>query len=322
MKLPNFFMSDDLNQLKSAMGIPRSQLGNVRAIEISRVGATHEEIRQLQEEGLEVNKEDVIPLPDGTLSYRDRRVLLYIRDISQYGGNYSEPRFHFSNCTTLRQMRENLRFGRFVVASRDDGLFQLHYVDSGRRMDKQLDVCQNCLDHMKYEGFQLSMRPNARRQAVQNFSIADFFATYPRMLHYSVPVHSDLTAPTNDYSPDFSLIGRAYREKRNWVCETCGISLSDGLMQRYLHVHHVNGLKNDNEDDNLKAVCVHCHALEHRTVTSVRCASTESLRPRGGGGERVLLELQSGPRRDLLPVLPRSCHRCPSTRACTVREPQ
>lgn len=175
MKLPNFLVLDDLVRLKKAMGIPSNKLGNLRAVDVRRVGATVHEIRQLAEEGLEVDKQDVIPLPDGTLSYKDRRVILYIRDISQYGGNYSDPRFHFSDCTTLRQMRENLRFGRFVIATRDDGQFQLHYVDSGRRTDKRLDVCQNCLDRLNYKGFQLSMRADVRRAAVQIFSIGDFF---------------------------------------------------------------------------------------------------------------------------------------------------
>lgn len=43
-------------------------------------------------------------------------------------------------------------------------------------------------------------------------------------------------------------------------------------MQRYLHVHHMNGLKNENGDKNLKAVCVRCHALEpsHSRITAMR----------------------------------------------------
>ena len=272
MKLPNFLVVDEFIRLKNAMGIPRNRLGNVRAVNVKRVGATREEIRQLAKEGLEVDKQDVTLLPDGTLSYKDRRVLLYIRDISQYGGNYSDPRFHFADCVTLRNMRENLRFGRFVIASRDDGLFQLHYINSGRQIEKRLDVCQNCLDRLKYNGFQLAMPSNIRLAAVQGFSIADFFSVYPKILHYSMPSYTDRTAPTNDYSPDFSIISRAYRQKVNWVCETCGIPLSKDLMQRYLHVHHINGLKNESGDGNLKAVCVHCHALEpsHGHVTAMR----------------------------------------------------
>ncbi len=66
MKLPNFLDVADLNRLKSAMGIPRNKIGNLRGIEVRRLGATREEIRQLREEGLEVDKQDVIALPDGT----------------------------------------------------------------------------------------------------------------------------------------------------------------------------------------------------------------------------------------------------------------
>jgi hypothetical protein len=45
---------------------------------------------------------------------------------------------------------------------------------------------------------------------VQSFSIADFFAAYPKTLHHSLPTHSYQTAPTNVYPPDFSLFSRAY----------------------------------------------------------------------------------------------------------------
>lgn len=272
MKLPNFFEADDLIRLKRAMGLPPNKLGNLRNFQIRRTGPSSEEIRQLAAEGLEVEKKDVVALPDGTLSFKDRRVLLYIRDISQYGGNYSDPRFHISDCATLRQMRENLRFGRFVIASRDDGLFQLHYIDSGRRTDKRLAVCQNCLDRLNYKEFQLGRPPDTRRAMVQEFSITEFFGTYPKTLHHAMPIHTDLTAPTNDYTRDFQCISRAYRQKRNWICEACGISLSRNEMRRYLQVHHINGLKNDNNDENLKAVCVHCHALEplHGHVTAMR----------------------------------------------------
>jgi 5-methylcytosine-specific restriction endonuclease McrA len=262
MKLPNFLIADDLNRLKTRMGIPPDQIGNVRTIDLRPGRATLNERDQLDKSGLDVDKDDVVSLDDGTLSYKDRRVLLYIRDISQYGGNYSDPRFHFSDCTTVQQMRKNLRFPRFVIASRDNGLFQLHYIDSRRQVDRHLDVCQNCLDRLNYKGFHRGMREEIRRAAVQSFSIEDFFSHYPKNLHHSTPIHTDKTAPKNVYSQDFARISRAYRGSRNWVCETCAISLSGLSVRRYLHVHHINGLKNENEYWNLKAVCVHCHALE------------------------------------------------------------
>ena len=262
MRLPNFLISDEFIRLKEAMGIPPDKLGKLRAIEVRCDGVTPTEGKFIEGEGLEVDIRDVVPLPDNTLAYKNRRILLYIRDISQNGGNYSDPRFHIADCQTLRQMRAYHRDGRYVISSRDDGLFELHYIDSGRKIDKRLFVCQHCLDSLNYEGFQLRMRESTRQTAVVRFSIAAFFADYPKTLHHFMPIHTDQTAPTNDYSPDFPSKSRAYRQERNWICETCGIPLSEDAMQRYLHVHHINGLKNDNRDENLKAVCVHCHALE------------------------------------------------------------
>jgi len=272
MKLPNFLVSREMLRLKRAMGIADDKLGNVREISVRRDKADREEIRRLAEDGLEVDIDAVQPLEDGTLSYKDRRVLLYIRDVAQYGGEYSDPRFHFANCSTVRQMRANLRFGRYVIASRDDGMFHLHYVTSGRRTDKRLDVCQNCLTGLSYKGFQHGMAVDAKRDAVVNFSIAEFFMAYPKILHHTIPAHTDRTSPTNDYSADFAQVSLRYRQLRSWQCEACGIDLARKEMQRYLHVHHINGLKNENHEGNLKAVCIRCHALEpmHGHVTAMR----------------------------------------------------
>jgi len=263
MKLPDFKTRDAFVRLKQAMGLPRDALGNLRAVQVRRDGVSYEEIRKLSEEGLEFELGDIVPLKDGTLSYKDRRVLLYIRDVAQYGGNYSDPKFHFADCGTLQNMRTNFRFGRYVIATRDDGLFQLHYTQTGRKAEKELEVCQNCLDRMNYNGFTLSAWATAKRQAaVSSFSIAEFFARFPKTLHHSIPDHTDRSAPSNVYSKDWGAISRAYREKRGWLCETCGMSLNAPHLRTYLEVHHRNGLKNENHETNLKAVCVHCHANE------------------------------------------------------------
>ena len=226
MKLPNFLVSGDLIRLKSSMGIPRNKLGDLRAIEIRRGGPNPEELRQLSEEGVEVPKEEVIPLPDGTLSHKDRRVLIYIRDVSSYGGKHYEPRFMLLTARPSDRCEKICGSGDSVIADHETGIFELHYINTGHSARKTLNVCQNCLECLNYKDFQRKMRQKGgRMKAVQNFSIAEFFVAYPKSLHHSMPNHTNQTAPTNDYSPDFSLISRGYRQKRNWICETCGISL-------------------------------------------------------------------------------------------------
>lgn len=261
MKLPDFRKFEKLVRVKVAMGIPPNQLGDIPAVEVRRAGLTQDNYRKSAEEVLEVEIGDVEPLPDGTLSYNGERVILYIRDVANYGGDYSNPKFHVADCVTLQSMREAQRGSRYVRASRYDGKFQVHYVNDGAWETIRLDVCQHCLRRLDYKGFQRK-RKNKRNAAVQEFSIKEFFEVYPKSLHHVMPDYTDLTAPVNDYSPDFSAISRAYRQERNWICEVCGISLSGENMRHFLQVHHINGLKNDNGSGNLKAVCVHCHASE------------------------------------------------------------
>ena len=209
------------------MGIPPDELGNLR-------GATRDEIGQLGTAGLEVEIDEVVQLPDGTLSYKDRRVLLYIRDTSQYRDDYSDPRFHIADCFTLRQMRENGRSSRYVIANRDDGFFIVNFVNRNKQQDKRLYVCQHCLERLNYKGFRAGMSKGSKSQAVKKFLITDFFAAYPKTLHHSIPTHDELTAPLNDYTQDFSRISLAYRERRKWTCESCEIQLSKPDMQALL----------------------------------------------------------------------------------------
>jgi hypothetical protein len=70
-------------------------------------------------------------LPDGTLAYKERRVLIYIRDKPSYRDHDPRrllPRFHVSNCRTLTRMRESGRYERYVVSQRTDGKFRMNFL--------------------------------------------------------------------------------------------------------------------------------------------------------------------------------------------------
>ena len=55
---------------------------------------TFAELEQLATDGKDVSIDEVVVLEDGTLSYKDSRVLVYIRDFSQDGGRHWVPRIH------------------------------------------------------------------------------------------------------------------------------------------------------------------------------------------------------------------------------------
>src|ERR1700730_16186837 len=84
MTLPNFIEFEPFNRLRRLMDAPLPNDFSSGYV-INRL--TRDDLDKALEgiEGVTVDDiEQVQPLPDGTLAYRDRRILLYIRDQSSY----------------------------------------------------------------------------------------------------------------------------------------------------------------------------------------------------------------------------------------------
>src|SRR5262249_9162484 len=154
--------------------------------------------------GIDVSFEEITRLEDGTLGYKDSRVLVYIRDVALYGGQFELSKFHVAYCRTLERMGEGNRFERYVVATRDDGNFKINKISSGRRRSsswEKLDICQNCLDELGFDNFSYSLPRGNRKRIVNDFTIARFFDVYPKSFHVRRPQYDYITAPLNDYDP-------------------------------------------------------------------------------------------------------------------------
>ena len=262
MKLPDFFRFEPLNRLKSQMGIGHDIYGKF-SVTIDPGRLTSEELERLVDEGIDVELKDVTILPDGTLAYKDSRVLLYIRDIHIYGHREWEPRYHLFNCKKLVDMFQHGRFNRYVVATRADGQFKINLIKEAniRSEDRRLRVCQFCLDGLPGIKFNFRAMSSGRRELfVSEFVPDDFFKIYPRSLHVIKPEHDSNTAPLYDYPPEFNQISERLRRNAGWRCHNCKVGLSQ--RKQYLHIHHVNGNRADSSPDNLKVLCIACHAEE------------------------------------------------------------
>ncbi len=257
MELPNFLTSLHLNALRANMGAPLSS--SFRA-QVAVVPINLPEVRRLREEGIDVSFDDIRVLEDGTLAYKGYRVLLYIRDVANYAERDTLPKFHLAYCRTLEMMRQNDRWGRYVVANRDDGMFQVNLMNEAARPKvAKLDICQNCLGHIQWQGFGFNMDRTHRARLVRTFQLAEFFKNFPRDLIAVRPEHTTDTAPLNDYTENWGDVSETVKRERRHICEDCGATYAD-LDSRYLHVHHRNGQKNDNRPENLEVLCVGCHA--------------------------------------------------------------
>jgi hypothetical protein len=260
VKLPNFLQSADLNELRTRMGAPLSNsftdaAAPLRPIQLPEVQ------RELAEQGVDIDFDEVEILSDGTLGYKGFRVLLYIRDVADYGDREFLPKFHLSFCRTLETMQQNNRWERYVVANRDDGMFAVNISKGGasRATKLALSVCQNCLSRVAWEGFSYSDAKPRRLAAVKQFSLKSFFERYPKDLLSVRPSYTADTAPRNEYPPNWNAIAESIKRERHWVCEQCTLMLT-GMDSRYLHLHHRNGQKNDCSRHNLEVLCLGCHA--------------------------------------------------------------
>ena len=169
-------------------------------------------------------------------------------------------------------MKSQNKFDRYVVATRTDGKFIVNFLMGGRihgkgeRVERRLYVCKNCLNKLNYRKYR-NYRPSKKEEIREFFDLNKFFEMYGSQITRK-PTSTDITAPVNEYSSDWDQISRHYKEKVGWRCKECGIDL--GERKEFLEVHHTNRSKYDNSEENLRALCISCHAeqFQHQHIKS------------------------------------------------------
>ena len=256
MILPDFLAWAPLNNLRSQMAAPIADSFTTISFKFIELPL----IEQLEGDGIDINIDELSSLADGTIQYRGHRVLLYIRDVKNYGGRSFTPRFHLTFCSTLRTKQRDKQMSKYVVATRNDGRFLVNTNEgTGASSLTKLVVCQNCLADIAWKGFDMSQPRTARNKQAEEFSLKEYFTKYQRDLFGLKPEHDADTSPRNDYPPDWPAISVAVRTRQAYRCESCSRQLL-GADSRYLHVHHINGRRDESHDANLRVLCVRCHA--------------------------------------------------------------
>ena len=198
-----------------------------------------------------------LEISSGGITYKGSRVILYIRDQVQYGDKTNEYKFHIIDCSTLKAMRKQNRYDKYVVSTLTSGKFKVNRIINNRstEVEEKLHVCKHCLRRLNRQGYYFTY---------ENFSVEEFFKVMKddnseNFLY--LPEENDLTAPTNVYPDNWNEISRRLKEKYNYTCQECHRNFFD--CKSLLHVHHKNGLKNDCRESNLEVLCYDCHQAKH-----------------------------------------------------------
>lgn len=215
--------------------------------------------------GVEVDISDV-EVTAGLLSYKGRQVLLYIRDhgtgVRKALEDGSQGRkYHLADCKVLQGMREKGRFERYVVTNDTSDQFLVTGYD--RFTNEQLEgstdlkVCKTCLNHLNYKGYQAG---GIKTKIFEAFTMDEFFSTYSSHFAYLPGRQAD---DKNDgYTKDWVSVSSDYKLSKKFTCESCHVDLSQFEHKKLLHTHHINGVKSDNREANLKALCADCHSKQ------------------------------------------------------------
>ena len=124
--------------------------------------------------------------------------------------------------------------------------------------EQVLELCGNCLKEINDLGLY------GKKYTTANFKLENFFSEgFKKHWMPDDGLVRDRDSRANVYSNDWDLISKKYRELVNYQCEeiNCEKSdLSDPKRHKYLHCHHVDFNKSNNNYSNLKALCIRCHA--------------------------------------------------------------
>jgi len=255
MKLPNFLEFKPFLDIRKQMGAEK--LGEFN-LSLNWEELTLEENEILEKEGIEVKPNDLRFLDDGTIAFKNRRILLYIRDVKFHPSHDTDlPKFHISNCATLDQMIAHGRFKRYVVSVRTDGIFNYNIISFNqvKPHEGELDVCKNCLRHLNYNNYNVN-----KTKAFKAFDLNEFFVRFACSPIRNVPLETNRTAPINVYPADWNQKSIKFKKSANWKCNKCKVDLSAD--KRFLHSHHKNGNTYDNRPSNIEVLCIGCHSSQ------------------------------------------------------------
>ena len=163
-------------------------------------------------------------------------------------GRFGMPKFHITECTTVHDQKARGQFDNNYYWQNSS---VVDLIDRGTRVE--------------HNGVQLLLCNNCRQQSQVNYrNTQGFFETLDELMEdqnteFEVDMSGYPLRPINWYE-----VSKKYREDKNYTCEgnSCGITISNPVDRRFIHVHHKDGNKLNCRLSNLQSLCVLCHSRQ------------------------------------------------------------
>jgi len=213
-----------------------------------------------------VNKNDELfeLLPDGSLVKVNLYIATQVIDNYTYDLNNIDIanlyKYHIYQCTTISNMFNSGRKHRYKINNRENGTFHYTFTNNQGAIlkinkNQKLNICKNCLKKFLHKKYVSDID-------VENFKLEEFYSqnsSFFDNIDVSTLEKGEY-AKANIYSKLWDKISTQIKKKRNYTCEKCGYTPKTNYDKRFIHTHHRNGNKRNNEEDNLQVLCIKCHS--------------------------------------------------------------
>ena len=174
----------------------------------------------------------------------ERQVFLYKKDYHLV--QYDKPRIHICKCQIIQEFINSGGFNAHYVRANSEPVPVIDLDDYYQRKQiSSLPLCTYC--SRIYIG-----------QYIHNST--DFVNLLRSASDNQTDDPQEVELDLFGYTRDWEAISKQYREKQNYTCERCGLKIDDTYDRQYIHVHHINGDKLNNKEENLKCLCLYCHS--------------------------------------------------------------
>lgn len=152
--------------------------------------------------------------------------------------NYVDsPALHVYKCKNT----EDLSY-RMKVTNHQHNTFQSKELKI--QIQKDLRICKECISNLRSD-FRLRM--------------GNSFNEYILALEENKRTKQTVV-DEDGYIINWRQVSECFRDLSQWKCSRCGFKAKAKEERKYIHSHHRNGNKLENQKSNLECLCVECHS--------------------------------------------------------------